>query len=509
MMISRRRFASSTFSLVAIASSSQRCLASTTSASQINVKSCGAVGDGVADDTQAFAWALLNADEVIVPAAVYSVGQISVPAGKTLITDGLSTAFRQRSGMPSGTAIVLVTGSNVRIGSFSAEGNIDSDPGQWMPAISVIANDRTGDLSDIVIGDVVGRNLRGDVLYLGSRAGYKLSRVKAGNISGDNVYRNVVSITGTGAQGGDIAIKSITGTRVGLFHLDIEPETVPVVGVTVGSIKGHSVSVSGQSAAGYVTSVSLGVVDLSPTYGEVSVADPLDAKFVRPHAYQQRNATGVSIGNFRARGFDGQAILFVESSVPSMMLQLKTCDIEDCSKNDGRNALIMGQKGVSTIRIDRFRVNVPANKMAMLYCDGSFVGSVNGILGNRAGLINNSSGSVIRSLKLVGNDSYLASNTTNTLFARGSAPMGTIGFNCDRLQFEDMTITGVFRGGSTSQQHELTRTVLNNVYFEHTILAPLQANPATPTPASAPKPAPAPAPRPAPSPKKNGGRGKD
>ena len=476
MFNTRRQFVSHTISMLALASVSRHSSAARRSSGRsLDVRSCGAVGDGFTDDTKAFDQALAHADEVAVPAGVYCVRQILMPAGKRLVTDGISTVFRQRPGMASATPILVVTGSNVEIGSFSAEGNIGSDTGQWMHAISVLANDRIGDLSNIVIGDVVGRNIRGDVLYLGARPGRKLSQVKAGNISGDNIYRNVVSITGTGPQGGGIAIQSVSGTRVGLFHFDIEPEIVPVVGVNVGSIKGHSISVSGQSADGYVNSVNLGVVDLSPTYGEVSVADPLTTQFVRPHAYQQRNATGVTIGNFRARGFDGQAILFVESTLTNMTLQMKTCEIEDCSRNDGRNALIMGQKSISNIKIDQLRVAVPDNKVAMLFCDESIIGSVEGSLGYRAGLISGSSGSQIGALNLVGNDSFLAVNTINTLFAGGSAPMGTLGYGCDRLQFESMVVTGVFRGGSASQKHELTKTTLNNVYYEYEILAPLQS----------------------------------
>jgi len=462
-------------STLVLATASQASLAQRRSpGGTVQVTDFGAAGDGVSDDTKAFSRALSRADEVVVPAGTYSVEQIVVSEGKRLTTAGTSTVFRQRPGMASQTPIIVVAGSNVTIGSFAAEGNIDSDPGEWMHAISVLANDRVGDLSDITIGDVVGTRIRGDVLYLGARPGRSLSRVKAGNISGDNIYRNVVSIVGTGAEGGDIAINSVTGTRVGLFHFDIEPETVPVVGVTVGLIRGCNISVSGQQAAASVSSVQLGMVDLSPTYGEVAVADPLDVRFVRPHAYQQRNASGISFGDFRARGFDGQAILFVESELPEMALQLTTCDIQDCSRNDPRNALIMGQQGKSMIRIDQLRVAVPDNKMAMVYCDDCVVGSVAGTLGTGSALIYGCSRADIRLLNFTSNNSTLASNCTDAHFAGGSAAMATVAYGCDRLKFEDMTLSGTFKGGSVDQKHELTRTTLNDVYHEHVVIAPLQ-----------------------------------
>lgn len=475
MRSSRREFVTSTLSVLAVAPSSRQSSAARKSSGRmVNVMSFGAAGDGYVDDTRAFAKAFSQGEEVIVPAGVYSVRQICIPSGKRMITAGLSTVFRQRPGEPSGTPIVLVVGSNVEVGSFSAEGNIYSDIGEWMHAISVIANDATGDLSDIIIGDVVGRNLRGDVIYLGARPGRNLSRVKAGNISGDNIYRNVVSITGTGQQGGAIRVESVTGTRIGLFHFDIEPETVPVVGVSVGTIKGQNASVSGQSAQARVSSIDFGVLDLSPTYGQVDVADPLTTKFVRPRAYQQRNATEVSVGAFRARGFDGQAILFADSSLESMTLRIGTCEIEDCSRNDGRNAFIVGHGSISKISIDQLRIVLPDNKAAMLFCDNCFVGSVQGVLGQRAGLINSSPGAEIRSLNITGDDTVLAWNTTDALFAGGSASVGLIGYNCDRLRFEDMMLTGAFQGGSPEQQHQLIRSTLNGSYFEGSWFAPFR-----------------------------------
>jgi hypothetical protein len=474
MIVGRRQFLSSTMSTLALATASQGLGQRRSTGGSVQVTDFGAAGDGVADDTKAFSRALSRADEVVVPAGIYSVDQIIVPAGKRLTTAGTSTVFRQRPGMRTQTPIVVVAGSNVTIGSFAAEGNIDSDPGEWMHAISVLANDSVGDLSDITIGDVVGTRIRGDVLYLGARPGRMLSRVRAGNVSGDNIYRNIVSIVGTGAQGGDIAISSITGTRVGLFHFDIEPEAVPVAGVTVGSIKGRNISVSGQQAAASVSSVQLGTVDLSPSYGEVAVANPIDARSVRPHAYQQRNASAVSIGDFRAQGFDGQAILFVESALPEMTLQLANCDIQDCSRNDPRNALIMGQQGKSKVRIDQLRIAVPDNKMAMVYCDDCVVGSVAGALGTGSGLIYGCSRADIRSLNLTSANSTLASNCVDAHFAGGSAAISTIAYGCDRLKFEDMTLSGTFKGGSVDQKHELTRTTLNDVYYEHDVIAPLQ-----------------------------------
>ena len=475
MQSSRRQFVACSTAMLATALASARASSARRSSGRTaNVRDYGATGDGYTDDTRAFRMAFQQADEIFVPAGIYSVRQITVPAGKRMVTDGLSTVFRQSPGEQSATPIVLVTGSNVRIGSFSAEGNIHSDPGEWMHALSVVANDRVGDLSDIIIGDVVGTNIRGDVLYLGARAGFNLARVTAGNISGDNIYRNVVSITGTGAQGGQIRVDSVKGTRVGLFHFDIEPEIVPVTGVSVGSIRGQNVSVSGQSADGRVSSVALGSLELSPDYGQVDVADPIDNRFVRPHALQLRNASDVSVDAFSARGFDGQAILFVESHVSGMALSLKSCQIEDCSRNDERNAYILGQQDASTIQIEQLRVSVPAYKAALLYCNGCSVASVEGTFGSGAGLLNSSPGARIGSLNISGADAVLAWNTTDALFSGGSASVGTLGYSCDRLRFQDMVLTGTFGGGSSGQQHALVRTTLNNVYYEQEVLSPLQ-----------------------------------
>lgn len=475
MQSSRRQFVICSTAMLATAFAAAPALSAKKSSGRaVNVRDYGAIGDGYTDDTRAFRMAFLQADEVFVPAGIYSVRQIAVPAGKRMVTDGLSTMFRQRPGEQSATPIVLVLGSNVTIGSFSAEGNIHSDPGEWMHVISVVADNRVGDLSDITIGDVVGTNIRGDVLYLGARPGFSLARVTAGNISGDNIYRNVVSITGTGAQGGQIRVDSVRGTRVGLFHFDIEPEIVPVTGVSVGSIRGQNVSVSGQSAEGRVSEVAMGALELSPEYGQVSVADPLNNQWVRPHALQLRNASNVSVEAFSALGFDGQAILFVESHISGMTLSLKSCQIEDCSRNDERNAYVVGQQDTSKIQIDQLRVSVPANKTALLFCNDCQVGSVEGTFGSGAGLLNSSPGAQIGSLNMSGADAVLARHTTDALFSGGSASVGTLGYSCDRLRFQDIVLTGSFGGGSSDQQHELIRTTLNNVYYEQEVFSPLQ-----------------------------------
>lgn len=431
--------------------------------------------EGGFDCTQAFKRAFGAASVVQVPAGMFAATQIDIPANKTLLTAGPATVIQQLPRQNSGTPLIRVVGSNVTIGSFTAAGNIASDTGEWMHSVEVKAKAETGNLSNIVIGDISGRNVRGDVIYLSAYPGFSLQSVSVGNISGDNVYRNVVSIVGSGPSNSNIQIASIRGQRVGLYHFDIEPDEAspPVIGVTVGEIVGRNVGVVGSNAAAFVDAVSIRSLDLSPDCGGSS-PDYISTDYIRPHGLQVRNSKNLSISSLKARGLAGQGIKFIDSALPTMTMHITSCEIVECARTETTyRAYILGKRTQSSIIIDRLYLSLDRPALVgMLLCDGAKVGSVAGTFASGTFLLNDSSGAQFSSLQIDAPEVILAINTNGAVFSGGNASVLRLGYNCDKLRFQNMTLTGSFIGGSATQEHYLEHTTLNGTYYENEVNRP-------------------------------------
>jgi hypothetical protein len=439
-----------------------------------NVKNFGAAGDGSRDDTKAFQRALAASNTIVVPKGTYALSQITIPAGKSIQTAGFDSILQQLPGRASATPLIRIVGSNVSLGSFIGKGNIQTDGGEWMHIIQLAADQNTGNLSNIVIGDVIGKDVRGDVLSIWALPGYSLSAIRAGTITGDNVYRNVVSICGTGANGGNIRINRVDGPRVGLFHLDIEPDSwaTPAVGISIGEIYGRNVGVNGQTADALADMVEIGTLDLRPDHSAGSSPDYPMTQYVRPHGLLVRNTKSLTISSLNAQGFDGQAIKYVDSDLDSMSLDIDSCTIWDCARADNiYYAFVCGAGPRATIRISALDVVAGDNINVILLCDRCSIGSITGTLAAGARLLNSCPGAQVRGVQFDG-PGGLAINTNSATFTGGSASSDTVAYNCDDLHFTDMTLSGSFRGGSASQEHVLENTTLNGTYYASDVYRP-------------------------------------
>lgn len=345
----------------------------------IDVKRFGAVGDGTHNDSGAFAAALEAETAIFVPAGIYRLDRLLVPAGRTILTSGLTTVFRQRPGLPAAMRPYRVVGSNVRIGDFAVEGNIAADDGEWHHGLSIEADSETGSLSNITIGNVRGRNLCGDVVCIGGRRDSPVRNVRVGHVSGDNVLRNVVSIVG----GSHLSIDRVTGTRVGFTHLDIEPEDYsgPVVDCTVGSVVGSFVQVAGTTANSYVDRTRIGVLDLAPPAARSLPSYPpgLD----RDDALTVRNIRSLEIGHLAAKGFGGQAIrqIWDPGALTDQQLHIFAAELSDCARDPrSGNAFIMGSRRATRLRIDSLMISgVRRGVDAVRDCNSVRIGHVRGL----------------------------------------------------------------------------------------------------------------------------------
>lgn len=368
----------------------------------VDIRRFGAVGDGTHNDSAALAAALRAAPAVYVPAGTYVVDHVMVPSGRSIHTDGYLTKFRQRPGTPDGMRLLNVIGSNVQIDSCTVEGNIASDRGEQHHGIFIEAGKSTGDLTNIVIGNVHGRNMRGDVVYVGSANGSEAKHIRVGQVFGSNVLRNVVSIVG----GIGITVESVRGSNVGYTHLDIEPDNYngPVIGCVIGSVQGAFVQIAGQTSEAFVDKVKIGLLDL---LGNVRSSVPFylpGAK--RTDALTVRNVRTLAIGRLIARDFDGAAIrqIWDPGSLTDQRLHIAIAELRnDCRRVENARAYIQGNRRATRLTIDTLMIDISRGDVdAVLNCKEARIGTVHGKLPTGSHLIAESDASPLGLLYFVG-----------------------------------------------------------------------------------------------------------
>ncbi|RWN78080.1 MAG: hypothetical protein EOS02_09985 [Mesorhizobium sp.] len=288
---------------------------------------------GVVDQTSLITAMLANWDKIKVPAGICMAGSITLTAGKTLLTDGLKTVIQQKSGVAVGTRIINITGSNVTFGGATLRGNIATDTDEQNFGLFIRA---ATDISNIVIGDIVGENIRGDVIYVGGLLTAKVTNLSIGNVTGNNVLRNVVSITG----GEQISIGAISGNACGYYMFDVEPNanSQPCDLIDVQSIKGHCIGAIGlrAQAAKRIGRVRIGMLDLDPGHTADSTPAYGQRATVIPDAIALRNVEHVQVGMLKARDFSRSVgrVIFNAGEYGCGVIDVGILDIEDCLTTD-------------------------------------------------------------------------------------------------------------------------------------------------------------------------------
>ena len=91
-----------------------------------NVKDFGAVGDGVADDTNAIATAVALGSQVYFPAGTYLTDQIVVTSNTMLVGDGIGSTTLKLNGNVNNNLISINTHSDIRIENMTLNQNRDN-----------------------------------------------------------------------------------------------------------------------------------------------------------------------------------------------------------------------------------------------------------------------------------------------------------------------------------------------------------------------------------------------
>ena len=304
----------------------------------VSVKDFGAVGDGVTDDTVAIQAALDASKNVYfpIPAVSYRVSTIDIPAGRVLQTESIDVKIKQIAGQPSTTSVLNVIGSDVTIGDMTIEGNIATDTLEFHHAINIYTGYANASLSNITIGNIKTIDIRGDGVLIGQViADGLVSNVRVASVDGNNVLRNVVAIVG----GSDIDIGQVTGSAVGLMHVDVEPDgsyTGGCTNVHVGQVKGRHIGVSSNTPTNDIASenIRFDEVWLDPAFATQSTPAYTPGASIAKYGVVMRNVNNAYIGSLKVNGFDSAAIWAFSGGVGIKSLIVGQAILTDCAKND-------------------------------------------------------------------------------------------------------------------------------------------------------------------------------
>jgi hypothetical protein len=264
----------------------------------VDVRMLGAKNDGSANATSIIQAALDVFGVITIAAGTYLINSLTIGSNKTIRTDGPRTILQQAAGQPPGTWPIVVAGSHVDLwpSGIKIIGNIATDTGEQYHAVLVRGATH---ISNIKLGDIHAKNIRGDGLLVGGLATARVDNLVFGDVLGENILRNAVSITG----GENIAGGHVQANACGLFTVDLEPNpnSQPIRSVTLRSVKGAAVGLVGLDAQQTVEGVDIGVVDLDPSHTADSTPSYGRRATTVIYGIQGRNLRDARIRRFKAR----------------------------------------------------------------------------------------------------------------------------------------------------------------------------------------------------------------
>lgn len=432
----------------------------------MNIKDFGGIGDGVSDDTKAFADAFLATKQLLLPAGTWLVDEINIPSDTIIVTQCTATIIKQKP-QAGQKSCINILGSNIAIDTFRFIGNIATDQNEFNHAVKIYAADK--DIKNIKLATVVAENVRGDVVYLGAKTGFILSNIFIDKVFATNVLRNGVSICG----GSDIRINEVVGEQIGFMAFDIEPEhyNTPVNNIKVGLIKGRFAGINSASATAFIDNVIIDFLELNndatssqPTYTPgTTVKDALTI----------RNTKTVKIGNFSASSHD-RCALFVMMGTGELGCENILIDklkLSNISLTDTEYAAYLHGANIAKITVNTLDLEAAnqTNKSCFINFKSVYLVNAKVNLVTGFSVIRNSPNSTIANLQKKDTSNQLGILLTQSNNSTIKNCIGT--FECITAYSDKVTIANcnliasVFIADNQNANHTIINSFLNSIYY--------------------------------------------
>lgn len=407
--------------------------------------------------------ALNRTGDVMIPAGTWLFDSVNIPANTHMKTAGFATIFKQAPQASVAIRGLIFTGSNSSIGDLVFQGNIATDTDEQNHAVFIQAS--TVDLTNITVGNIRGYNVRGDVLYIGANTGFAARQIKAGEIYGDNILRNCVSITGCDG----VNIDGIVGDRTGYMALDIEPEpyNTTSINIWVGYVRGRTAGLNASSAASYIDAVTIDEMDLdltrttcTPAYaGGAGLADCLSL----------RNTKSAYIGHAKLRGANRGGVFVTTGGgeLGAEAVHFGHIDVDTCAITDLVYASFMVMNG-SPLMVDSLKATVTGARSIALTPTGGFINYAKIDVAATGFFLRNATGMAVKGVTQTGGGGaggvFMSSGGGNAIERCTITGSNLASFTTPcTFDLVTATVTTIFNGANDI--HQIRQSVINGVNY--------------------------------------------
>ena len=312
----------------------------------VDVEDFGAVGDGVTNDTAAWANAIdyvkTRCLRLRAMSTSYLVSTVTfVGSDYSVETNGC--LFKQVPGTVTDAFGVPATVrfhevDRVTCGSFRVQGNIAADSGEDNHAMWLKG------CNNVSIGHVYGTDIRGDVVYSYARNTSEAERQHGcfiQGISGSNVYRNLLTVVGGQLHVGELLHDGPVGYR----DFDVEPNssagTYEEVSLQIDYAKIGIGEITSDDPAVINPCVKIGILDADEDRVAATTPTYPGAPGSGAYALGISRTKTVEIGHFKARNYNVYALSL---ATDWSHVNIGTFDVANCSLTDVTfNAMILQQ----------------------------------------------------------------------------------------------------------------------------------------------------------------------
>jgi len=312
--------------------------------------------------------ALDRTGDVMIPAGTWLFDSVNIPANTQVKTAGFATIFKQAPQASAGIRGLIFTGSNSSLGDLVFRGNISTDIDEQNHAVFIQAS--AIDLTNITIGNIRAYNVRGDALYIGANTGFVAKQIKAGEIYGDNILRNCVSIVGCDG----VNIDGIIGDRTGLMALDIEPEPTNTnsTNVWVGYVRGRTAGLNASSSSSYIDAITIDEMDLDLTRTTCTPAYAAGAGLA--DCFSLRNVKSAYIGHSKLRGANRSGVFVTTGGgeLGAQSVRFGRIDVSGCALTDLVYASFLAMNG-SPLMVDSLVATITGAQSIAITPTGGYI----------------------------------------------------------------------------------------------------------------------------------------